>query len=77
MLNDIWVYKKTSRIMLALLLIAVVMLSTQNWQLGLLLFIIIAGCIVYIKRCDFYQEKNCPGTWTICPPAYRQARCMP
>ena len=55
MLNDIWVYKKTSRIMLALLLIAVVMLSTQNWQLGLLLFIIIAGCIVYIKRCDFYQ----------------------
>ena len=58
MLNDIWVYKKTSRIMLALLLIAVVMLSTQNWQLGLLLFIIIAGCIVYIKRCDFYQEKK-------------------
>lgn len=58
MLSDIWVYKKTSRIMIALLLVAVVMLSTQNWQLGLLLFIIVAGCIVYIKRCDFYQERK-------------------
>ena len=29
MLSDIWVYKKTSRIMLALLLAAVVMLATQ------------------------------------------------
>lgn len=44
--------------MLALLLAAVVMLATQNWQLGLLLFIVVAGCIVYIKRCDYYQEKK-------------------
>lgn len=58
MLSDIWVYKKTSRIMLALLLAAVVMLATQNWQLGLLLFIVVAGCVVYIKRCDYYQEKR-------------------
>ena len=61
MLSDIWVYKKTSRIMIALLLVAVVMLSTQNWQLGLLLFIIVAGF---------------PGIWTICPPACRRGRCM-
>lgn len=58
MLSDIWVYKKTSRIMLVLLLVAVGMLATQNWQLGLLLFIVVAGCIIYIKRCDYYQEKK-------------------
>ena len=56
MLGDIWVYKKTSRIYVTLLLLAVIMLATQNWQLGVLLFIIVAGCIVYTKRCDLTQE---------------------
>ena len=46
MLGDIWVYKKTSRIYVTLMLLAVIMLATQNWQLGVLLFIIVAGCIV-------------------------------
>jgi c-di-AMP phosphodiesterase-like protein len=58
MLGDIWVYKKTSRIYVTLLLLAVIMLATQNWQLGVLLFIIVAGCIVYTKRCDLTQEKK-------------------
>ena len=58
MLSDIWVYKKTSRIMLILLLAATAVLAAQNWQLGLLFFIVMAGCIVYIKRCDFDQEKR-------------------
>lgn len=58
MLGDIWVYKKTSRIYVTLLLLAVIMLATQNWQLGVLLFIIVAGCIIYTKRCDLTQEKK-------------------
>lgn len=58
MLGDIWVYKKTSRIYVTLLLLAVIMLATQNLQLGVLLFIIVAGCIVYTKRCDLTQEKK-------------------
>ena len=76
MLNDIWVYKKTSRIMLALLLAAVVMLATQNWQLGLLLFIVVAGCVVYINGVTIIGQSGCSGTWMTCPPAYRRARCM-
>lgn len=58
MLSDIWVYKKTSRILVALLLIGVLMLATQNWQLGLLFFIVIAGFLTYVKRCDYYQEHK-------------------
>ena len=50
MLSDIWVYKKTSKVMIILLLLAVVVLATQNWQLGMLLFIIVAACIVWMKR---------------------------
>ena len=43
MLSDIWVYDKTSKVMIILLLLAVVILATQNWQLGLLLFIVVAA----------------------------------
>ena len=57
MLSDIWVYKKTSKLMIALLLLSVALLATQNWQLGLLLFIVVAACIVWMKRCDMMQEK--------------------
>ena len=57
MLSDIWVYKKTSKLMIALLLLSVAILATQNWQLGLLLFIVVAACIVWMKRCDMMQEK--------------------
>jgi c-di-AMP phosphodiesterase-like protein len=57
MLNNIWVYTKTSRIMLVLLAILLVLLATQNWLLGLLSFIVVAACVVYIKRSDFKQEK--------------------
>ncbi len=57
MLSDIWVYKKTSKVMIGLLLIAVILLATQNWQLGLLLFIIVAAAIVWMKRSDFMQER--------------------
>ncbi len=58
MLSDIWVYKKTARILIAILLVAVVLLATQNWMLGLLIFIVAAGCILYVKRSDYYQEKK-------------------
>lgn len=44
--------------MIILLLLAVVVLATQNWQLGMLLFIIVAACIVWMKRCDMMQEKK-------------------
>lgn len=57
MLNDIWVYTKTSKIMLVLLAILLILLATQNWMLGLLSFIVVAGCVAYIKRCDYKQEK--------------------
>ena len=43
--------------MIILLLLAVVILATQNWQLGLLLFIVVAACIVWIKRRDMMQER--------------------
>ena len=36
MLSNIWVYKKTSKVMISLLLAAVLVLATQNWLLGLL-----------------------------------------
>lgn len=58
MLSDIWVYKKTARILIAILLVAVALLATQNWMLGLLIFIVAAGCILYVKRSDYYQEKK-------------------
>ncbi len=58
MLSNVWVYTKTSRILIALLIISVLMLASQNWQLGLLFCIIVAGCILYVKRCDFAQEKK-------------------
>ncbi len=61
MLNDIWVYKRTSRILIMLLLLSVLLLTTQNWTLGLLLFIVVAGCLIYIKRSDFNQEKKLMG----------------
>jgi hypothetical protein len=35
MLSNIWVYKKTSKVMISLLLAAVLVLATQNWLLGL------------------------------------------
>ena len=58
MLSDIWVYKKTSRILIALLIIGVLMLATQSWQLGLLFFILVTGFILYVKRCDLDQERK-------------------
>lgn len=58
MLSDIWVYKKTSRILIGLLIIGVLMLASQNWQLGLLFFIIVTGFILYVKRCDLDQERK-------------------
>lgn len=58
MLSDIWVYQKTSRILIALLIIGVIMLATQNWQLGLLFCIVVTGFLVYVKRCDYYQEQK-------------------
>ncbi len=57
MLNDIWVYKKTSKVLMVVLLAAVILLATQNWQLGLLLFIVVAAVIVWMKRSDMMQEK--------------------
>lgn len=58
MLNDIWVYKKTSRIIFGAAADCSGYALYPELAVGLLLFIIIAGCIVYIKRCDFYQEKK-------------------
>lgn len=61
MLNDIWVYKKTSKVLIAVLLLSVVLLATQNWQLGLLLFIVVAAVIVWMKRSDTMQERLLTG----------------
>ena len=61
MLNDIWVYKKTSKVLIVVLLAAVILLATQNWQLGLLLFIVVAAVIVWMKRSDMMQEKLLVG----------------
>lgn len=58
MLSDIWVYKKTARILIGVLLLAVALLATQNWMLGLLVFIVAAACILYVKRSDYYQERK-------------------
>lgn len=58
MLSDIWVYKKTARILIGVLLLAVALLATQNWMLGLLVFILAAACILYVKRSDYYQERK-------------------
>ena len=58
MLSDIWVYTRTSKLMIGLLLLAALLLATQNWPLGLLFFIIVAGVIVYVKRSDYGQEKK-------------------
>ena len=56
MLSDIWVYKITSRILIGLLILSVGALASQNWQLGLLFFILATGVIVYVKRSDYLQE---------------------
>lgn len=58
MLSDIWVYTRTSKLMIGLLLLAALLLATQNWPLGLLFFILVAGVIVYVKRSDYRQEKK-------------------
>ncbi len=58
MLSDIWVYKTTSRILIGLLILSVGALASQNWQLGLLFFILATGVIVYVKRSDYSQEKK-------------------
>ena len=58
MLSDIWVYTRTAKLMIGLLLLAALLLATQNWPLGLLFFIIVAGVIVYVKRSDYGQEKK-------------------
>lgn len=52
MLSNIWVYKKTSKVMISLLLAAVLVLATQNWLLGLLMFIVTAAAVVWVKRSD-------------------------
>ena len=56
MLSDIWVYTRTAKLMIGLLLLAALLLATQNWPLGLLFFIIVAGVIVYVKRSGYGQE---------------------
>ena len=58
MLSDIWIYKKSAKIFVILLFIAIFALFTQNWQMGLLVFILVAGSFVYIYRQDGKQEKN-------------------
>ncbi len=45
MLNDIWIYKKSAKIFVILLFIAIFALFTQNWQIGLLVFILVAGSL--------------------------------
>lgn len=57
MLSNIWVYKKTSKVMISLLLAAVLVLATQNWLLGLLMFIVTAAAVVWVKRSDLMQER--------------------
>lgn len=61
MLDKIWSYKKSNRLFLGLLLLAVLLLVSQNWQLGLLLFIVVAACIIYAKQNDSKQEKLLMG----------------
>ena len=58
MLSDIWVYKTTSHILIGLLILSVGALASQNWQLGLLFFILATGVILYVKRSDYLQEKK-------------------
>ena len=61
MLSNIWVYKKTSKVMISLLLAAVLVLATQNWLLGLLMFIVTAAAVVWVKRSDLMQERLVHG----------------
>lgn len=58
MLSDIWVYKGTSRLLIGLLIAAVLLLVSQNLVLGILLCIVVAGCLIYVKRSDDGQEKK-------------------
>lgn len=57
MLDNIWIYKRSAKIFTLLLLVVTFALFTQNWQMGLLLFIIIFACLIYIFRQDNKQEK--------------------
>lgn len=43
--------------MISLLLAAVLVLATQNWLLGLLMFIVTAAAVVWVKRSDLMQER--------------------
>lgn len=58
MLSDIWVYKKTSRVLMILLIVSAALAASQNLMLGILLFIVVAGCLIYVKRSDDGQEKK-------------------
>ena len=76
MLSDIWVYTRTAKLMIGLLLLAALLLATQNWPLGLLFFIIVAGVIVYVKRSDYGRRRSSCAIWMTCPRAFRPVRCM-
>ncbi len=76
MLSDIWVYTRTAKLMIGLLLLAALLLARRNWPLGLLFFIIVAGVIVYVKRSDYGEEEAPVAIWMTCPQAFRPVRCM-
>ena len=65
MLSNIWVYKKTSKVMISLLLAAVLVLATQNWLLGLLMFIVTAAALgkrsISFMDCRYGRGNASPG----------------
>ena len=57
MLSDIWIYKKNEKIFFIILVILLITLALQNWMLGVLTAIVIAGLGRIIERNDYKQER--------------------
>ena len=57
MLSDIWIYKKNEKIFFIILVILLITLALQNWMLGVLTAIVIAGLGIIIERNDYKQER--------------------
>ena len=57
MLDKIWVQKRNEKLFFALVAVTLAALLTQNTMLGILIAIVDAACILFIKKKDLEQEK--------------------
>lgn len=57
MLDQIWVQKRNEKLFFALVAVTLIALFTQNMMLGILIAIVDAACMIFIKKKDLEQEK--------------------